>query len=466
MITAPPIREQMLLLDAGNPELVDGEPAPGGFMPLSLRRETAAAHPAGLGPTFDLEGDLLYVHIRETVRQPLVDVQLQFRDSGVATWGSLDVSRFLIEDGELVDPTQHELDMLVDVGGLPALSSKELRIRAVDAGGAEHVSVRFRVADRGSCQPVVFRGLLTTSEPELEADECYDRDAIRQAVGEMVDEQGLDPMRQDIFWVTESITPAIDDAELIIRSDEDPDFAVPVRLRPVAERDGVLLLTTELDCFEYSINVRVTTEPVEIPATGSVEPLVFTDRSPDFDNEDSCLAIGHSVLIQQAAACGVEPPGAAVVVMRAIGEGLEVLRLEDSLGRSVFTQVAPVSGTLYETEIDFDALGLADGVHDYVISASNSLGRTRSVDVSVPVDRTPPTVEFVSPGEGALVCANVGPCLTGDDGRFKPDVPRISLESSVDEAFPGTLTPAALDKIFSRTPAGDDTGLRPLFGSS
>ncbi|MEO1085169.1 MAG: hypothetical protein AAFY88_13090, partial [Acidobacteriota bacterium] len=208
------------------------------------------------------------------------------------------------------------------------------------------------------------------------------------------------------------------------------------------------------------------TEPVEVPATGSVEPLVFTDRSPTFNNEDSCLSIGHSVLIQQAAGCGLEPPGAAVIRMRAIGEGLEVLRLEDSLGRSVFTQVAPVSGTPYETEIDFDTEGLADGVHSYVLSASNSVGRTRSFEVSLPVDRTPPTVTFSAPDDGALVCAQIRSCPVDDFGTFKNDVPTLFLESQVEESFPGTLTSEAREKLFSRTPSGNDNGLRPLFGSS
>ncbi|MEM1182906.1 MAG: FlgD immunoglobulin-like domain containing protein, partial [Acidobacteriota bacterium] len=462
VLTAPPLSEQVLLFDVGEPNLVNGQPVPGGVMVPPLLLATANAHPTGIAPTFELEGDLLYVHIKESVREPIVDVQLQFRDPGVDTWGSLGVSRFLIDGGEVVDPTQHDLDMLIDVGGLPGLSSKELRILTVDAVGVERASVRFRVANLGSCQPLAFRWVLETSEPELPESECYDRDAIRTTVSELLDEQGLDPTRQDVLWAIESVVPEIEETELFLRSEQDPDFAVPVLLRPIVERDGVMLFTTELDCARYEFDLKVTTEPVEVPATGSVEPLVFAIGGP-VSNEDSCLAVGFDVVVQQAESCGVEPPGAAAVKMRAVGEGLEVLRLEDSSGRTVFSEVAPIEGTTYETEIDFDVEGLADGVHEYLLSASNSAGRTRSVPVKLPVDRTAPSLEFTAPAEGALVCADqVLVTNPAPDDRSKW-IPTIYLRGQAQEDFPGTLTPQEREKLFSRTPAGEDTGLRPLF---
>ncbi|MEO1370361.1 MAG: hypothetical protein AAFX50_24535, partial [Acidobacteriota bacterium] len=233
---------------------------------------------------------------------------------------------------------------------------------------------------------------------------CYDLGQVQADLEQMLDELGVDPDFQTVLWATENLEPPVNDATLLVRSNGDPDFLVPRLLRPDALRDGAMLFLVDFDCEVYTTNLRVVTEPIE--QDGVVAPLVsLVPGSVPF--ADQCLYVDAEVGIHVVETCGAEPAESVTISLQAQGAELDILRLEDGGGRTVFSQVAPVDGLLYT--VDIDTSELDDGVHSYRAAATNASGRTAVRDMVVPVDRSAPTLTIEAPADGAQVCASSAP---------------------------------------------------------
>ncbi len=353
---------------------------------------------AGL-PILRMSGDQAHVLVAETLVAGIDRLDLQYRQPGAAGWSSLPIFEYLNpQGGVLSQPTQGQFEMVVDLGQIPAVEAHELRLRALDDDGAEHLSKRFRVG--GTCRPVKLVGILEDLDAPFPGSSCLDEESARQTLTELVDELGLDLAAETVVWAWEALIDEPREVTLKISSSQDSAFYVPQTFSPMAVRDGVMIFLPRLECDDYRASLSMTGE--SLTSDGQVVTSYFEDNET-LRLQGGCLQVAGGAEIVAADSCDDPAPGRAVIALRVFGEDLEVLRLEDEDGQVLFNQPAPVEGLRYEHLIDFDDFA-EDGVVPLIASAQNAAGRVHRLTIPLPIDRTPPNVQVTFPGDGRLVC--------------------------------------------------------------
>ncbi|MEM6796970.1 MAG: FlgD immunoglobulin-like domain containing protein, partial [Acidobacteriota bacterium] len=409
---------------------------------LNLLASIRLAQPEGLSLPIPIETFLVRFEAIETVRQPLETVILETRLGFTGPWLPLGVEEFLEPDGSALSrPGEHAFRFVRDVSDLDSLRSQQLRLRAIDATGREFTSQSVRFSPPSSCSGITIQGVYDRTGGVEGEPVCLDGPSTVAQVEEMLAEIGVDPELETVLWATELLEGDLDDIALFLRSSGDPDFAVPQLLRPAAVRDGVMLFLADLECELYDATLQVETLIDGEPQTLQIRDSVSLS--------DRCLSATAEVSIHLAESCGAEPPGRATVEVRAFGEDLDVLRIEDESGLTVWSQVAPEPERAYEVEVDFNGgEGLADGIHLWRVSVTSADGLTRGRRFELPVDRTPPSFEILFPAEGESVCAE----------RKTSGAPFLTIDSLALDGFPGA------DQLMKLPAAWPDSSpLNPLW---
>jgi len=322
-----------------------------------------------------------------------------------------------------------------DMGGVAPGESTAIRLRAVDAGGREHLSRLFTVESDG----ISFNGVLGAAPADPEA---------AAVVGDLL--RALPEDEQDFLklWGQEFVREDLVEVTLFLSSEEDPRYAVPRAIPASAVVDGGFLFTAEdwRACLAYEGFVVAKTEPAIDPISGQIGSRTLTTGRAGF--RFPCIGVGVEIDELTIGACG-EPASSTVRTITTRpsaldGRPLQLLTVEgpDETGEReiLFSVNNPTSEREYSFEID--TADLPEGLYPLRVRLSNVDGQEYVVEGDVAegdvelsagrlippllvVDRTPPArLEIFYPADGQRLCGveREGRSVVEIEGIFDDDV--------------------------------------------
>lgn len=352
-------------------------------------------------PVEVLSEGFLRFEVGETARAVLAQVYVQYRAPGAPVWSET-ANAGIFEVGAL-DVAGAVPDRYFDVAWDPepilGAGNVELRLRAIDSQGAEHLSgiVSVQVRRRLSTSFRVADVAPLGDEPPEPGD------LLEQALAAGAIEPGL-----GLFVIVrlESATPP-ESVAAYLESDDDPRYSEwrrfdPLFVLPVGDvREYLFVIEDWQLCSGYRAygTARL---------GGGLELVTAVETT-----ETSCFAASLQLEPERAEVCGEPPP--ARIRARAGSRlhsgspppSLQLLTLarrlpdgsEDLLGS--FNQ--PVPGELYDFEIAMAEL--PEGEHRFVARVTSVDGDTMESERLGVVDRTPPVLEITNPLEGQQLCS-------------------------------------------------------------
>jgi len=440
-------REKLMLLDVGGDQR-GGDGSVLALPPLSSQELAALIeHQDGTlsGVVFSSTSRQLRFALAETVATPLVSLSVEVLDPATGVWAAQPLADVTLPGMAAPGPLpEHRFDALWQIPP-DAVTALRLRLAAQDAAGTRYLTSGITVVPPSPCTPLTLLGPLSDVHPDLLDAACFDAAAIAADLSAMVTASGLDPELDDLLVALETVDGIIEQPELLLRSNDDPAFAVWTTATLVDRRDGVLLFAPQpalATCSTYTGRVSALSPEVTDPLTGATS-------QPALDAEQSflvgCLAVSLAAEVRQAETCGAAPSGLIDVYAQAIDQtgsddlrGLEVVREGAGGAQEVlFARQNPASGIVEHFVLDVSSW--PEGVVPIIVRTENSDGNRRSAALRLVVDRTPPTLRLNAPLEGAVVCGAADVQATIDEV-----VPTNSADGDVLPLF-GTATENAQD---------------------
>ena len=363
--------EQLIVDGFGSHLAADGSLAPLGLVPVSK----LMTPPADFGT--------VRFAAAESVRPRLSQVFVQFRPEQPvdAPWQNNAPLQILDASGA---PTaaadDHRFQVVWSLAGIQPGIAFRLRLRATDELGREVISNELRFGAAGGLQ---YRGL--DDVENLWAADWSKAVAAARLTG------------QRVLWGVNTLPEALADVRLILTSSDDPRFAAG-RVLPLAASSGKVLVFDGrelLPCKTYKGFIVALTAP----AAGQPRPVESNSRKDELPCID--LAAGLEPIDSQ---CGDGPTDVrrlSLVPKSPNGVALRLLTVALSSPDNVIQSVnVPLSGKEYT--FDFDTRSLGEGEHKLYLRLTNGEGEEVRKELTLPVDRTPPTAVLTYPPEGRL----------------------------------------------------------------
>jgi len=330
----------------------------------------------------------------ETIRNPLVELNVQFKEQGQSAWNEVQLNEFItgiIGPTAITNsiPTDTNLNVRWLAQQLTPGKTHIIRFRAKDSVGQEHFSNSIKVTVGGFS----FRGLVDINAPRIDP-----------------------PLENDEygFWGTQ-LLGNVEEVQLFIQSDEDPRYAIAQQIdSAVFPKEAFTFRTKALDACKKYNGFIVLLGPVGADGNrielGRTDPLAF--RIP-------CIDLTTKTEVISAQVCNSGSPNKVSVKFAPHsldGSELKLLtlsRIDPVIGEDVVFNVnkpeavpqqPPGIDPNFRYEFELDTTNLPESEISFMARLINVDDIEVTKQVKVTIDHTPPVLTIGSPIDGQKVC--------------------------------------------------------------